>query len=129
MWNSKRKNKTNLRHGHPVSLVGNAESGDVAVHVHLLGTCIQAFCVKFDVDLAAGAVGRIEAVEVAGVLEDDELAVGAGELDVVLLEVGDFLGRAGLRVVDEDVHPVVAVGDEEDFFNYYDADHDGGIKF
>ena len=58
--------------------------------------------------------GRVEAVDVAAILEDDQPAVGGGELDVVVLEVGHLARLLRRRVVDEDVHRAVAVGEEID---------------
>ena len=102
------------RDGKAVSLVGDADCRQVAVDVHFLVTGVDAFGVKVDVDFLDGPVGGVEGVEVAAVLENDPFAVGARELDVILLEIGDLGGLSGLGVVDEDVHPVVAVRDEED---------------
>ena len=59
--------------------------------------------------------GWVEAVDVAAVLEDDQPAVGGGELDVVVLEVGHLLRLLRAGVVNEDVHRAVAVGEEVDF--------------
>ena len=58
---------------------------------------------------------RIHLVEVAAVLKDNQIAVRAGEFDVVIGKVGDFAGLFSLRVVDKDIHRAVAVGDVKDF--------------
>ena len=101
------------RDGHAVTFLRYADVGEILVHMHLLGAGIEAFGIELDVDLAVRTVGRVEGIDIASVLEYDPLAVGARELDVVLLEIGDLGGLPGLGVVHEDVHPMVTVGDEE----------------
>ena len=67
-----------------------------------------------DLHLLGPLRGRVEAVDVAAILEDDQPAVGGGELDVVVLEVGHLLRLLGRRVVDKDVHRAVTVREEVD---------------
>ena len=101
-------------HGHAVAERGDAAGGDEVRDAEVLAAGVDALRVEADVDFLAALRRRVELVQVAGVLEDDQFAVRGGELDVIFPEIGDLGSRAGLRVVDEDVHPVVAVGDEVD---------------
>ena len=66
-----------------------------------------------------GLLGRgIELVEEASLFEDDQLSVGAGELHVEVVELGDLRSGLGLRVIDEDVHGHVTVGGEVDLVSH-----------
>ena len=66
-----------------------------------------------DVDFARLACGGVEGIDVAAFLKHDGVAVGRGELDVEVGEVGHFLGFACEGVVGEEIHGHIAVGDEE----------------
>ena len=73
---------------------------------------------KSDVDLLSLLGGGIELVEETSLLKHDQLAVGAGELHIVILKVGDLGGGLGLGVVDKDIHCHIPVRNKEDLVAY-----------
>ena len=101
-------------HDHPGAVRGQAHARAIAGHGLALRAAVHIVRSERDGDLRGLAGLRVQPVQPASVLEDDGLAVGGGELHVVLLEVGDFLGLLRLRIVHEEVHDHVAVGSEED---------------
>ena len=101
------------RHDKAVAIRGDGRgcrTGEMA----LLGTAVHGIRGQGDVDLLAAAGRRIELVNVTGVLIDDDLAIGAGELDIILVIVGHLLCLLRAGVINEEVHDVVPVGSEED---------------
>ena len=67
-----------------------------------------------DVDLLSLLGGRIEFIEEATLLEHHQLTVGAGELDIEVIEVRHLRRNLCLGVVHEYIHVHVTVGSEID---------------
>ena len=106
------ENLSTCGHSSPLSIRRDTES--TAGDFLKLGTGIDHVGSQGDVDLLSLLRRRIEFIEETSLLEDDELAVGAGELDVEIREVGDLRGSLRGSVVHEYVHVHVAVGHEID---------------
>ena len=68
--------------------------------------------------LGAAAVLYGILVDVSSVLEDDPVLGEGGELAVVLGEVGNFLSLLGGCIIAEEVHDLIAVGEEVDLVPY-----------
>ena len=105
----------------PLAVRGNADAATAAkaasataLHLLVFGTGIDEVGDEGDVDLLGLLRGGIELVEVATLLEDHQLAVGAGELHVEVIERGNLGRGLCLGVIDKDVHRHVAVRGEID---------------
>ena len=102
-------------HRQSASIGREACRRDVSGHVLALAPGIDIVAGQADFYFLALPGGRVELEQETAFFKDDDLAVGAGELDVVILEIGHFLGGLCLGVIDKEVHRQVAVGEEEDF--------------
>ena len=101
-------------HDHPGPVGREAHGSTLPGDVDPLGASVNIVrCERYG-NLDGLAVLRVQPVQPAAVLEDDGLAVGGGELHVVLLEVRHLLRLLRLGIVHEQVHDHVAVGGEED---------------
>ena len=103
---------------HPAPVGRDGVIPGVFVQLLLLRSGVLQVGGEGDVHLLGLFRGGIELVDVSAVLEDDVLAVCAGELDVEVLEIRDLGGRAALGVIHEEVHAHVPVGREEHLVAY-----------
>ena len=94
---------------HPVPFLRNAEGSHVLAYILMLCTGIVAFCIHLDVNLHGLTGSWVEAEDVTTLLIDNEFAVCAGELHVIIGIVRQFLGLLCLRVIYKEVHGMVTV--------------------
>ena len=66
---------------------------------------------------------RVEFIKVSSILIYNDFAVRAGEFDIVVCIVGNFLSLFRLGIVDKDVHGHVTVGDKENLVAYPHGDN------
>ena len=100
---------------HALRVGREAEGEHLAADVLVFGTAVDVVAVQVDRHLLTFAGLHVVLVDVTAVLENDVLLAERGELAVIFREVRDLARLLGLRVVDEEVHGAVAVGEVIDF--------------
>ena len=99
---------------HALALRGEAGRRDILSAVLYLRAGIDIIGRERDAHLLRFFHGSVHLINIATVLEHDLITKATGELHVVFGEVGHLACLARLRVVDEYVHRVIPVGEEED---------------
>ena len=104
--------------GQSVAVGREAAAGHVVFHVALLLACKVVLAVECDVDFAVLLAGGVELIDVAAVFKHNLAAATAGELHIIVGEIGHLGSRLGCGVVAIHVHALVAVAYEVDLVAY-----------
>ena len=104
--------------GQSVAVGREAAFGHVVFHVALLLACKVVLAVECDVDFAVLLAGGVELIDVAAVFKHNLAAATAGELHIIVGEIGHLGSRLGCGVVAIHVHALVAVAYEVDLVAY-----------
>ena len=96
---------------HAFAIGREVEGEHLVSDIPVFGTAVHVVVLQVDGHFLtlSGLDGVL--VDVTAVLEDDIVLRIGRELAVVFLEIGDLAGLFGLRVIDEQVHDAVSVGE------------------